>query len=608
MSVDVVVSIDLGMTSTGNRNDLKTRISINQVLGVAYTRRPHKTIHRLDWAEEAGKATFKATTKIPTVLRYEACSSPSGGHLTSWGFQASEGSDTVIEGEHSKIVEWFKPYLNSDYLQAASLVTAAYLPKSDSEVRRWYIDYLRKLHDKVQVEILKGQVELSWDTMRIEFRFTWPTTWTAADVESFRECIIAAGYQNDQRSHLVNLSTNEAQAAALYAAGQIAEKVKDGESVMVCDVGGGTVDIAVVRAVADANDPIRFELEWNCQGKATGATDIDVAFQDFVKQRLSLIQDLQFDAAKISRDLRESYAWYTFKRYGDGSESTKFPLKRLIDSEAAGIREGWLELTREDLRDIFHETIARVQRAVLKAMQAYKKPLASTARRCGGYFRMAQARNAFTEMLPSAAQYLNHCSKTKIHIAQDPELAVSNGGCLRLRRRPVFEDYSLGLVCGERVYDLASTSSLSWIGDNSETRSRTDVYPLKGDARNPLSVNISFDHYPAEGGYYYLTLVLLALNQHHDRFEGSDDGEQRVLCQVRLQKRYLASRWAFMGAAECKPLTLTWKTGNRRLDLEIRLVESKIKIPFEMCEPDISPLVEVCVPPHTKRIGKAQWK
>ena len=70
-------------------------------------------------------------------------------------------------------------------------------------------------------------------------------------------------------------------------------------------------------------------------------------------------------------------------------------------------------------------------------MEAYKEPLASTARHllcswkitngtqnhlvgCGGYFHMAQARNAFTEMLPSVAQYLDHYSKTKIHIAQDP--------------------------------------------------------------------------------------------------------------------------------------------------------------------------------------------
>ena len=126
-------------------------------------------------------------------------------------------------------------------------------------------------------------------------------------------------------------------------------------------------------------------------------------------------------------------------------------------------------------------------------------------------------------------------------------------------------------------------------------------------AQNPLSDNIRFDHCPAEGGYYYLTLVLLAPKQRHDSSEGSDDGEERVICQLRLRKRYLASRWAFMGAAGCKPLTLIWKTSDRRIHLEIQHVESKVKIPFEMCEPDTRPLVEICVPPYTKRIGKAQW-
>ena len=255
------------------------------MIGVAYTRPPHHNkIRHISWDEEAGEAAYKGITKMPTVLRYKAYSSRWGGDLISWGFRASEDSDTVTEGEHIRIVEWFKPYLNSDYLKAANRASSTFLPKSNSEVRRWYVDYLRKLYEKVQWEILKEEVVRPWEALQIEFRFTWPSTWTAADIESFRDCIIAAGFQNDNRPHRVALSFSEAQAAALYAADQIVGKVKDGDTIMVCDVGGGTTDIAVVRVITDPSNTVRFEVEQVCQGRATGATDIDAAFQVFVQR------------------------------------------------------------------------------------------------------------------------------------------------------------------------------------------------------------------------------------------------------------------------------------------------------------------------------------
>lgn len=300
----------------------------------------------MDWMVEVDKGTYKPTTKIPTVLKYGAYSSPRGGHLISWGFLASESSDTVTEKEHFRIVEWFKPFLNPEYLKAARRTSATFYPKSDSEVRRWYIDYLRKIYDVVQKEILKDEAVRPWDAMQIEFRFTWPTTWTPADIESFRDCIVAAGYQNDQGSHRVDLSLSEAQAAALYAAGQSAANVKDGHKVMVCDVGGGTIDIAVVRAVVNGSDPIRFELDWTCQGTATGATEIDAAFQMLIKQRLSLLQNCHLDIARISRDLRESIDWYNIKLWrGDLQSYYLFPMN-LADNEAAGIKSGYLQLNR----------------------------------------------------------------------------------------------------------------------------------------------------------------------------------------------------------------------------------------------------------------------
>lgn len=284
---------------------------------------------------------------MPTVLKYEGYSSPRGGRLIAWGFEATQNSETLAERRNFKIVEWFKPYLNSAYLKAACRSSATFLPKSDSEIRRWYIDYLRNLYDKVRADISRSLDVLSLETKHIEFRFTWPTTWTAADIESFRECIVEAGFQDGGSSHRVILSYSEAQAAALYVAGQLAEKVKDGDTVMVCDVGGGTTDIAVVKAVTDAQNLIRFDLDWSCQGKAIGGTDIDAAFQVFVEQRLSLVPGLHSHIPRISRNLREGPSWHDIKSSGAMMKSrfVKVPTE-VPANEAARIRGGKLELTR----------------------------------------------------------------------------------------------------------------------------------------------------------------------------------------------------------------------------------------------------------------------
>lgn len=284
---------------------------------------------------------------MPTVLKYEGYSSPRGGRLIAWGFEATHNSETLAERSNFKIVEWFKPYLNSAYLKAAQQSSATFLPKSESEIRRWYIDYLRNLYDKVRAEILRRLEVLSLEMKHIEFRFTWPTTWTAADIESFRECIVEAGFQDGGGSHRVILSYSEAQAAALHVAGQLAEKVKDGDTIMVCDVGGGTTDIAVVKAVTDAQNVIRFDLDWSCQGKAIGATDIDAAFQALVEQRLSLVPGLHSQIARISRNLREGQDWHEMKVSLDKYELRFVTVPTEVPAnEAARIHGRKLEMTR----------------------------------------------------------------------------------------------------------------------------------------------------------------------------------------------------------------------------------------------------------------------
>ena len=126
-------------------------------------------------------------------------------------------------------------------------------------------------------------------------------------------------------------------------------------------------------------------------------------------------------------------------------------------------------------------------------------------------------------------------------------------------------------------------------------------------SKTTSSINIHFNHYPPKGGYYYLTLVLLPKARDHSPRD-SDVGVDAPFCQVRVRKRHIASKRAFLSAAKPKPMTLTWIVSGRRIYLDIYHAESTAKIPFEMCEDTPNPSVGVHVPPLTKRVDKTRWE
>ncbi|KAL9119161.1 MAG: hypothetical protein Q9187_004284 [Circinaria calcarea] len=575
----------------------EARLAAFMRLCVAYTVHPFRRVFQMTWTEEAGEArSHKAVTKIPTVLEYEEYVSPSGGHVRSWGFEASRNSESYVGREALRIVEWFKPYLDSDYLIPACQSASAFLPKSESEVRRWYVDYLRRLYSRVQAEIIEKLKERHWNTLHIEFRFTWPTTWTAAAIKSFRDCILQAGYESGGQYHRVHLKLSEAQAAALDVARRMRGEVVEGDTVMVCDVGGGTTDIAVVKASTGINGQICFGVDWSCPGKAVGTTDIDAAFEAFVERRLSVIPLFSFDKKTVARHMRESSGWNRIKRAVPEQEVHSIAVPVAVpDNDDAGVNNGSMTVTRDDRKEIFQEPLAQVQRMILDAMQEYKQPLSYLVG-CGGYFYLEIARQEFENILLDSPLYLRHCSATKVKVASEPgrELAVARGGCLPDPYRPGLD--SIGLVCGDHIYEQASVSKIEWVDCKSMARSgaQVAVLPLT-DAATAGTFTFNFRHSP-KAQYSYLTLVTLSTPS-RDQVEGTD----RPLCQLRVEKRHIKRSWRRSKAL----LQLSWKKS--RCGISLELMVGKSSIPFDVRQREVSSAPRVILPEGTVDISDAQW-
>ena len=74
--------------------------------------------------------------------------------------------------------------------------------------------------------------------------------------------------------------------------------------VLVCDTGGGTTDVNVLRLVSSKLEPSRLEqMSW-VDGRPVGSTSIDMAFHGILENRLSIPLDyLPADPAVVAHEL-----------------------------------------------------------------------------------------------------------------------------------------------------------------------------------------------------------------------------------------------------------------------------------------------------------------
>lgn len=164
--------------------------------------------------------------------------------------------------------------------------------------------------------------------------------------------IRAAGYGQSERER-ASVYLTEAEAAAIYASKQSMLK---GETFLVCDAGGGTTDLNILRVESTAQG--RFELLPLCwtEGEPVGSTLIDWKIRTLVKERLMAIQyhiDGDVDSI-VSRMMADKFD--TFK-CSFGSSTMDVPKLFLpvpglapgLDFPQAGVDDSRIVITRYSL-------------------------------------------------------------------------------------------------------------------------------------------------------------------------------------------------------------------------------------------------------------------
>ncbi|CAG8435959.1 8611_t:CDS:2 [Ambispora gerdemannii] len=194
--------------------------------------------------------------KTNTVLQYD-----NTWQVEAWGYPAlaKEPRRRRKVVEEKRPVELFKLYL-------ANIKKKPELPEG-LDYKKTITDYLHQMQILIMETINRRWPKLSLSEIR--FVFTIPAGWGDHTKEIMRECIFEAGYITE--------------AAAIYCLNILkSHGLEIGDTFLVCDCGGGTVDLTMRTYVGE--DELEEETE-RTMG-ICGSTYIDKEFIKFLENRV----------------------------------------------------------------------------------------------------------------------------------------------------------------------------------------------------------------------------------------------------------------------------------------------------------------------------------
>ncbi|KAF8150922.1 actin-like ATPase domain-containing protein [Crassisporium funariophilum] len=276
LSPEIVASYSRKSESTSDKDRLVVSIDLGTTCsGVAYGSSTHTNGQVrlvLNWPAMGLSETFR---KVPTCLLYDN----RGGELLSWGFDAKNASLMSLYMR----CQWFKAFLDPSIVRGES--TDPHLPKLPPGKTGIDLvtDYLGCLWAYAQDEIRKDVASDAVDEANVWLLV--PSDWDAKSCEIIREAGIAAGLVGSVgprdtlwRDRLQVIT--DAQAASVHCAHLLG--LSPAKNVLVCDAGGGTVDLAILKSIGGSTKLETAELSVG-GSHPCGSLFVDLRFQWLVK-------------------------------------------------------------------------------------------------------------------------------------------------------------------------------------------------------------------------------------------------------------------------------------------------------------------------------------
>ena len=215
---------------------------------------------------------------LTPITIYSEIQYSEGGY--KWGFQI---------GDYGQRHQWFKLGLDPAHCSGASSALAREFPDSNASPPEYnhnpeklVTDFLTALRKHAEQVLRHKLPESALKSTPIEFVITTPAVWSELAQAKTRACAEKAGMGCGSALHIIS----EPEAAAMYALDAMdPHNIQVGDTFVLCDAGGGTVDLISYK-VAALKPILRIVEAAPGSGSSCGSTFLNRIFQKFLKDKL----------------------------------------------------------------------------------------------------------------------------------------------------------------------------------------------------------------------------------------------------------------------------------------------------------------------------------
>ncbi|KAI7877639.1 actin-like ATPase domain-containing protein [Lichtheimia hyalospora FSU 10163] len=299
--------------------------------------------------------------KTPTLNFYHGNSD----QMTQWG-NAARLEMQRPTARNSVLLKQYKLYLDENI--AKDLPP---LPNGLTIVDA-IADYLRAFHDHVVNELKKGFAR-NYGQHQFRYCLTVPAMWSDKAKSTMREAAIKAGLINedDHRDRLTLIS--EPEAAALYCEKKCDQfNLRHGDRFMICDAGGGTVDLIVFEIDEHGGRKLRECTKGH--GQSCGSVFLDRRMRKLLKKKFK--EYLSSIPASAFETMMDTFVDLIKPQFdGIDDQFISLPASMNLDSlnkPEIGLEDGTLcitaaELKQEVFEPVIREVLALVEDQLIKA-------------------------------------------------------------------------------------------------------------------------------------------------------------------------------------------------------------------------------------------------
>lgn len=232
------------------------------------------------------------TWKTPSRIAYSVENPSIEGEAMKWGYMVvprmksytwtklllERGSDITNGVAEADIIE------GNGFLK---------LPDFKDEAREVCADFLQGVYDHTMAYLQQRHSPEIMRVTALEFWFTVPAIWSDKAKDETLKAASAAGFGSRAQDTISMITEPEAAAIATLSALSDDErelKVKVGDGILICDCGGGTVDIVTYK-VTQLKPLLRFEELLGGAGEKCGSTYIDREFYKWMSRKFGAAFD-----------------------------------------------------------------------------------------------------------------------------------------------------------------------------------------------------------------------------------------------------------------------------------------------------------------------------